>query len=66
MSLLLSDLLVLILVSPDPGSVCGGLTLFVCSEVLFRELESRQTALRHFIHYLTETRDQRLLLELLR
>uniref|UniRef100_A0A667XSU0 Spermatogenesis-defective protein 39 homolog n=1 Tax=Myripristis murdjan TaxID=586833 RepID=A0A667XSU0_9TELE len=24
-------------------------------EVLFRELESRQTALRHFIHYLTET-----------
>ncbi|XP_042359420.1 spermatogenesis-defective protein 39 homolog isoform X1 [Plectropomus leopardus] len=35
-------------------------------EVLFRELESRQTALRHFIQYLTETRDQRLLLELLR
>uniref|UniRef100_A0A7N6A2P6 Spermatogenesis-defective protein 39 homolog n=1 Tax=Anabas testudineus TaxID=64144 RepID=A0A7N6A2P6_ANATE len=35
-------------------------------DVLFRELESRQTALRHFIHYLTETRDQRLLLELLR
>ncbi|KAG7233579.1 hypothetical protein INR49_006854 [Caranx melampygus] len=40
--------------------------VFVCSEVLFRELESRQTALRHFIHYLTETRDQRLLLELFR
>lgn len=39
---------------------------FSCSEVLFRELESRQTALRHLIHYLTETRDQRLLLELLR
>lgn len=36
------------------------------SEILFRELESRQMALRHFIHYLTETRDQRLLLELLR
>ncbi|XP_029282190.1 spermatogenesis-defective protein 39 homolog isoform X2 [Cottoperca gobio] len=35
-------------------------------EVLFRELESRQTALRHFISYLTETRAQRLLLELLR
>uniref|UniRef100_A0A665X778 Spermatogenesis-defective protein 39 homolog n=1 Tax=Echeneis naucrates TaxID=173247 RepID=A0A665X778_ECHNA len=34
-------------------------------EVLFRELESRQTALRHFIHYLTEIRDHRLLLELL-
>ncbi|PWA28300.1 hypothetical protein CCH79_00019024, partial [Gambusia affinis] len=39
---------------------------FFCSEVLFRELESRQTALRHFIHYLTENREQRLLLELLR
>uniref|UniRef100_A0A3B4UW35 Spermatogenesis-defective protein 39 homolog n=1 Tax=Seriola dumerili TaxID=41447 RepID=A0A3B4UW35_SERDU len=38
----------------------------VITAVLFRELESRQTALRHFIHYLTETRDQRLLLELLR
>ncbi|KAM8831709.1 spermatogenesis-defective protein 39 homolog isoform 2-T3 [Spinachia spinachia] len=35
-------------------------------EVLFRELESRQTALRHLIHYLTETRDHVLLLELLR
>ncbi|XP_008395281.1 spermatogenesis-defective protein 39 homolog [Poecilia reticulata] len=38
----------------------------LCKEVLFRELESRQTALRHFIHYLTESREQRLLLELLR
>lgn len=36
------------------------------SEVLFRELQSRQTALRHFIHYLTESREQKLLLELLR
>ncbi|XP_076010645.1 spermatogenesis-defective protein 39 homolog isoform X2 [Genypterus blacodes] len=35
-------------------------------EVVFRELESRQTALRHFIHYLTESGEQRLLLELLR
>ncbi|XP_020570280.1 spermatogenesis-defective protein 39 homolog isoform X2 [Oryzias latipes] len=35
-------------------------------EVLFRELQSRQTALRHFIHYLTESREQKLLLELLR
>ncbi|XP_072218423.1 spermatogenesis-defective protein 39 homolog [Leuresthes tenuis] len=33
-------------------------------EVLFRELESRQTALRHFMHYLTEIGDQKLLLEL--
>lgn len=39
---------------------------FLCSEVLFREMESRQTALRHLIHLLTETREQRLLLELLR
>uniref|UniRef100_A0A3Q4G5K3 Spermatogenesis-defective protein 39 homolog n=1 Tax=Neolamprologus brichardi TaxID=32507 RepID=A0A3Q4G5K3_NEOBR len=36
----------------------------LCKEVLFRELESRQTALRHFIHYLSETQNQRLLLEL--
>lgn len=35
-------------------------------EVLFGELQCRQTALRHFIQYLTETRDQDLLLELLR
>ncbi|CAN9508006.1 unnamed protein product [Ophioblennius macclurei] len=35
-------------------------------EVLFAELQSRQTALRHFIQYLTETRNQDLLLELLR
>lgn len=35
-------------------------------EVLFRELESRQTALRHFIHFLTETHEQGLLLDLLR
>uniref|UniRef100_A0A7N8X5H9 Spermatogenesis-defective protein 39 homolog n=1 Tax=Mastacembelus armatus TaxID=205130 RepID=A0A7N8X5H9_9TELE len=40
--------------------------LFSCPEVLFRELQSRQMALRHFIHYLTEIRDQRLLLELFR
>uniref|UniRef100_A0A8C9Z0U2 Spermatogenesis-defective protein 39 homolog n=1 Tax=Sander lucioperca TaxID=283035 RepID=A0A8C9Z0U2_SANLU len=40
--------------------------LFVFPEVLFRELTDRQTALRHFIHYLTESKDQRLLLELLR
>uniref|UniRef100_A0A672G4S1 Spermatogenesis-defective protein 39 homolog n=1 Tax=Salarias fasciatus TaxID=181472 RepID=A0A672G4S1_SALFA len=36
------------------------------SDVLFAELRSRQTALRHFVQYLTETRDQDLLLELLR
>lgn len=36
-----------------------------CSEVLFRELESRQTALRHFIQYLSETGQQKVLLQLL-
>ncbi|KAF7651310.1 hypothetical protein LDENG_00112910 [Lucifuga dentata] len=36
------------------------------TEVLFRELESRQTALSHFIHFLSESREQRLLLDLLR
>lgn len=35
-------------------------------EILFSELQCRQTALRHFIQYLTETGDQDLLLELLR
>ncbi|XP_015273843.1 PREDICTED: spermatogenesis-defective protein 39 homolog [Gekko japonicus] len=35
-------------------------------EVLFRELEMRQVALRHFIHFLKETGDQKLLLDLLR
>lgn len=45
--------------------VCAD-SVFSFSEVLFRELESRQTALRHLIHYLTENREQRLLLELLR
>ncbi|XP_034722218.1 uncharacterized protein LOC117941263, partial [Etheostoma cragini] len=43
------------------------LHLYVSSRpVLFRELTDRQTALRHFIHYLTESNDQRLLLDLLR
>uniref|UniRef100_A0A3Q3B750 Spermatogenesis-defective protein 39 homolog n=1 Tax=Kryptolebias marmoratus TaxID=37003 RepID=A0A3Q3B750_KRYMA len=58
-------------VAAHDGNVITAVTLFTLFtlyglEVLFRELESRQTALRHFIHYMTETRDQRLLLELLR
>ncbi|KAM8847418.1 spermatogenesis-defective protein 39 homolog isoform 1-T1 [Synchiropus picturatus] len=36
------------------------------AEVLFRELEFRQTALRHFISHLTESQDEKLLLDLLR
>ncbi|KAM8921077.1 spermatogenesis-defective protein 39 homolog [Pelodytes ibericus] len=35
-------------------------------EVLFRELELRQIALRHFIHFLRETSEQQLLMDLLR
>ncbi|XP_023251064.1 spermatogenesis-defective protein 39 homolog isoform X1 [Seriola lalandi dorsalis] len=57
-------------VSAHDGNVITAVLIYLkrtlSKEVLFRELESRQTALRHFIHYLTETRDQRLLLELLR
>ncbi|XP_037541601.1 spermatogenesis-defective protein 39 homolog [Nematolebias whitei] len=57
-------------VAAHDGNVITAVLIYLkrslCKEVLFRELESRQTALRHFIHYLTETRDQRLLLELLR
>ncbi|XP_075470779.1 spermatogenesis-defective protein 39 homolog isoform X2 [Ascaphus truei] len=36
------------------------------SEILFRELEVRQAALRHFIHFLREASEQQLLQELLR
>ncbi|XP_045916327.1 spermatogenesis-defective protein 39 homolog [Micropterus dolomieu] len=57
-------------VASHDGNVITAVLIYLkrtlSKEVLFRELESRQTALRHFIHYLTETRDQRLLLELLR
>uniref|UniRef100_A0A3P8TG01 Spermatogenesis-defective protein 39 homolog n=1 Tax=Amphiprion percula TaxID=161767 RepID=A0A3P8TG01_AMPPE len=57
-------------VSAHDGNVITAVLIYLkrtlSKEVLFRELESRQTALRHFIHYLTETKDQRLLLELLR
>ncbi|XP_040025591.1 spermatogenesis-defective protein 39 homolog [Gasterosteus aculeatus] len=57
-------------VNAHDGNVITAVLIYLkrtlSKEVLFRELESRQTALRHLIHYLTETRDQRLLLELLR
>ncbi|XP_053192605.1 spermatogenesis-defective protein 39 homolog [Scomber japonicus] len=57
-------------VSGNDGNVITAVLIYLkrtlSKEVLVRELESRQTALRHFIHYLTETKDQRLLLELLR
>ncbi|XP_040920801.1 spermatogenesis-defective protein 39 homolog isoform X2 [Toxotes jaculatrix] len=57
-------------VSAHDGNVITAVLIYLKrtlgKEVLFRELESRETALRHFVHYLTESRDQRLLLELLR
>ncbi|KAM6906671.1 spermatogenesis-defective protein 39 homolog isoform 2-T3 [Lycodopsis pacificus] len=57
-------------VTAHDGNVITAVLIYLkrtlSKEVLFRELESRQTALRHLIHYLTETRDQRLLLELFR
>lgn len=49
----------------DQSMVCVD-PLFSYVELLFRVLESRQTALRHFIQYLTEIQDQKLLLELFR
>ncbi|KAK2889724.1 spermatogenesis-defective protein 39 homolog isoform X1 [Channa argus] len=59
-----------IAVSAHDGNVITAVLTYLkrslSKEIFFRELESRQTALRHFIHYLTETKDQRLLLELLR
>ncbi|XP_061562945.1 spermatogenesis-defective protein 39 homolog [Cololabis saira] len=57
-------------VAAHDGNVITAVLIYLkrtlSKEVLFRELESRQIALRHFIHYLTETREQRLLLELLK
>ncbi|CAJ1077845.1 spermatogenesis-defective protein 39 homolog [Xyrichtys novacula] len=57
-------------VSAHDGNVITAVLIFLkrtlSKGILFQELESRQTALRHFIQYLTETKDQRLLLELYR
>ncbi|XP_053330608.1 spermatogenesis-defective protein 39 homolog [Spea bombifrons] len=36
------------------------------SEILFRELELREVALRHFIHFLRETSEHQILMDLLR
>lgn len=57
-------------VSGNDGNAITAVLIFLkrtlSKEVLFRELESRPSALRHFIHLLTETHEQRLLLDLLR
>lgn len=64
--LLLLDLAV----AAHDGNVITAVLLFLkrtlSKEVLFRELEPRQTALRHLLHHLTEAGEQRLQLELLR
>ncbi|XP_026568221.1 spermatogenesis-defective protein 39 homolog isoform X2 [Pseudonaja textilis] len=52
------------------GNVITAILIFLKrtlrKEILFRELEMRQVALRHLIHFLKETGDQKLLLDLLR
>ncbi|KAI9528227.1 spermatogenesis-defective protein 39, partial [Dissostichus eleginoides] len=55
-------------VSANDGNVITAVLIYLkrtlSKELLFRELQSRQTALRHLICYLRESRDHRLLQEL--
>ncbi|KAL2789673.1 spermatogenesis-defective protein 39-like protein isoform 10 [Daubentonia madagascariensis] len=55
-------------VSMHDGNVITAVLIFLkrtlCKEILFRELEVRQVALRHLIHFLKEIGDQKLLLDL--
>lgn len=57
-------------VSMHDGNVITAVLIFLkrtlSKEILFRELEVRQVALRHLIHYLKEIGDQKLLLDLFR
>ncbi|KAL2789671.1 spermatogenesis-defective protein 39-like protein isoform 8 [Daubentonia madagascariensis] len=57
-------------VSMHDGNVITAVLIFLkrtlCKEILFRELEVRQVALRHLIHFLKEIGDQKLLLDLFR
>ncbi|XP_075388095.1 spermatogenesis-defective protein 39 homolog isoform X2 [Tenrec ecaudatus] len=57
-------------VSVHDGNVITAVLIFLkrtlSKEILFRELEVRQVALRHLIHFLKEIGDQKLLLELFR
>ncbi|XP_048393331.1 spermatogenesis-defective protein 39 homolog isoform X2 [Stegostoma tigrinum] len=52
------------------GNVITAVLIFLkkslSKEVLFRELEYRQVALQHFVYYLKETGEQKLLLEMLK
>ncbi len=40
--------------------------LVIFAEILFRELMARDVALRHYVHYLKEMGEQKLLVELLK
>lgn len=57
-------------ISTHDGNVITAVLVYLkrtlSKEVLFRELESKQTALRHFIQFLSESGEQKLLLQLLR
>ncbi|KAK2506751.1 hypothetical protein MC885_011212 [Smutsia gigantea] len=57
-------------VSTHDGNVITAVLIFLkrtlSKEILFRELELRQVALRHLIHFLKEIGDQKLLLDLFR
>ncbi|XP_053234356.1 spermatogenesis-defective protein 39 homolog isoform X3 [Podarcis raffonei] len=57
-------------VAVHDGNVITAILIFLKrtlkKEILFRELELRQVALCHLIHFLKETGDQKLLLDLLR
>ncbi|XP_028296533.1 spermatogenesis-defective protein 39 homolog [Gouania willdenowi] len=57
-------------VNAHDGNVITAVLIYLkrtlSKELLFRELGCRQTALRHFIRYLTETKELTLLMELLR
>ncbi|XP_054616919.1 spermatogenesis-defective protein 39 homolog [Dunckerocampus dactyliophorus] len=57
-------------VSAHDGNVITAVLIYLkkslSKEVLFRELEARQTALRHFIHYLKESGEHTHLLDLFR
>ncbi|KAK1339397.1 hypothetical protein QTO34_020080 [Cnephaeus nilssonii] len=57
-------------ISMHDGNVITAVLIFLkrtlSKEVLFRELEVRQVALRHLIHFLKEIGDQKLLLDLFR
>ncbi|XP_053118199.1 spermatogenesis-defective protein 39 homolog isoform X4 [Hemicordylus capensis] len=57
-------------VAVHDGNVITAILIFLKrtlkKDILFRELELRQVALRHLIHFLKETGDQKFLLDLLR